>query len=196
MAKRQEVTLVSALCAEVTFSASEKRGVPETEGFQIRIEFASENEKMLCAVKTVVIRVQDDLRAYHAKHGVFPFAPGQLTKVDAHGNFVRPKALPTREELDAAGMGAKIELAKRLGLPVPQEWLDTVHTSVLSSESEPAHTDDGTKADDGTGYKYEEAWLNKQSTTKLKVLAQNEELEGYDELTRGELIEELALMES
>ena len=187
MAKKQEVTLVDALTADVVFSVSApKTGVPETNGFIVRVKFAGENEKMLAALKTVVIRVQNGLRTYYEKHKRFPFEPGKRTAVDANGEFYMPAPMPSKERLLAATLAEKIMIAETYGLAVPDEWRNP------PSDKDDEQSDDD---DDETGLKYEEDELNKLSIAKLRVLAQNEELEGYDDLTKDELVEELALIE-
>ena len=186
MAKKQEVTLVDALTADVVFSVSApKTGVPETNGFIVRVKFAGENEKMLAALKTVVIRVQNGLRTYYEKHKRFPFEPGKRTAVDAGGEFYMPAPMPSKERLLAATLAEKIMIAETYGLTVPDEW-----------RNPPSDEDDGqSDEDDETGLKYDEDELRKLSIARLRVLAQNEELEGYDDLTKDELVEELAMVE-
>ena len=193
MAKKQEVTLVDALTADVTFGVSggkvgNPNFVPATEGFVVRVKFSTENEKMLAALKTVVIRVQSNLRSYYEKNQRFPFDPGKKTTVDAMGEFYMPAPMPSRERLLAATMAERIMIAETYGLAVPDEWRN------------PPEADQSDDTDD-SDLKYDEEQLSKLNLGKLKVLAQkeelegNEDLEGYDEMTKDELVEILAAIE-
>ena len=193
MPKKQEVTLVDSLTADVSFGVSGtfKVGdvthkIPETNGFMIRVKFGTENEKMLAALKTVVIKVQNGLRVYYEKHQRFPFDPGKKTAVNAMGEFYTPAPMPSRERLLSATLAEKIMIVETYGLEVPDEWRNP------PADDEQGDTDDD---DNDSDLKYDEEQLSKLSLARLRALAQNEELEGYDELTKDELVDELALIE-
>lgn len=202
MAKKQrEWTQVSSLVGRMTFDVGggkdgEKDFVPETKGFVLEARFVNETDKTYKALSSVVIDAQGALRTYYRAHKKFPFPVGKpfVVIVDKGESNV---ALPAATHIDrleaqvasdpsSIAMADKIRVARMFGLPIPQEWLDLV--GPVAPEEEEEDTEE-------SEYKYAEDQLQGLSVAKLKVLAQKEELEGYDELTKEELVEELALLE-
>ena len=197
MAKKQDVTVVSDLVGRGKFTVSAKGemvegklvgAVPSTS-FEIEVTYKDQIEKMEYAVPTSIICLQNELRVEYRSTGKFSFVPGSSIKCGADGKYARPAPMPTKERLLAATWEQKIMVAETYGLPVPQEWRDA-----LAAETAQITTDTQSEDDDG-GYKYDEAQLSGLNLGKLRVLAQNEELEGYDELTKAELVEELSMIE-
>ena len=201
MAKKQDVTVVSDLVGRGKFTVSAKGkmvdgklvGMVPSTGFEIEVTYKNQIEKMEYAVPTSIICLQNELRTDYASTGKFSFVPGSRIKCGADGKYFRPAPMPTRERLLEATWAQKIMVAETYGLPVPQEWRDA-----LAAEEASAQITTDTQSEDedeGSGYRYDEGQLSGLSLAKLRVLAQNEELEGYDELTKDELVEELSLIE-
>ena len=195
MAKKQDVTVVSDLVGRGKFMVSAKGkmvdgkligAVPST-GFEIEVTYKDQIEKMEYAVPTSIICLQNELRVEYVSTGKFSFVPGTRIKCGADGKYFRPAPMPTKERLLEATWAQKIMVVETYGLPVPQEWLDALAAEMAQVTTDTQSEDDG--------YKYDEAQLSGLSLAKLRVLAQNEELEGYDELTKDELVEELSLIE-
>ena len=199
MAKKQDVTVVSDLVARANFTVSARGkmvdgklvgAVPSTN-FSIEVTYANQREMLEYATPTSVICLQQFLRDEYLANGKFSFAAGTRIKVGANGRYARPAPMPTKERLLSATWAEKIHVAETYGLEVPQAWRDAL-------KAESALVEDATGTEDGedeSGYKYDEEVLTKLNVAKLKVLAQNEQLEGYDEMTKDEIVEELAMIE-
>ena len=214
MAKKQDVTVVSDLVGRGKFTVSAKGkmnadgvmvgAIPSTS-FEIEVTYKDQIEKMEYAVPTSIICLQGMLREEYLATGKFAFAAGSRVKVGANGKYYRPAPLPTKERLMDATWAEKITLAEAIGLPVPQEWRDAVaggyDLSARLTEVEEQSENEEEIEDEEPELKYDEDELSKLSVSKLKVLAQKEELdgnadfEGYDDLTKDELVELLAQVE-
>ena len=200
MAKKQDVTVVSDLIGRANFTVSAKGhlvdgkivgAVPSTS-FSIEVTYANQIEKMEYAVPTSIICLQQMLRDEYLANGKFSFAPGTRIKVGANGRYTRPAPMPTKEQVANATLAQKIAMLEALGVPVPEEWMRPPVVTEKSDQSESEADDD---ADGDGAMRYDEDVLSTLTLAKLRVLAQNEELEGYDELTKDELVMELALIE-
>lgn len=205
--KRGEFTMVNSLVGEVGFSVSGgKPGtdeyIPKTDGFIIRVTYANETEKMKRALDSTRIAVQNTVRQYYRKHKRFPFAPGKVQNVDGNGEFSLPVTVHV-DKLEAQAKAGtldvhdKIRLARAMGLSVPQEWIDAISTGQNgpNGSNETNGTNSTGQNEPDAEYKYSESWLRRQNAAKLRVIAQNEQLEGYSELSQDELVEELMLIE-
>ena len=204
MAKKQEWTRVSQLVGRTTFSVSgggknvdNPKYVPLTDGFTIEVTYDNDYQVMADALTTKVIQVQNTLRTFYIANKRFPFAPGKMQKVDGEGKFTLPVASQVdRLEAQAAqglvSTADLIRIAKAAGMAIPQEWLDQVVAEPTASDDEDGQ---GNNGDNDDGMKYPAGSLEKIVISKLKRLAQDEELEGYDELTAEELREELYAIE-
>ena len=198
MPKKQDVTVVSDLVGRANFTVSAKGkmvdgvlvgAVPSTN-FSMEVTYKDQIEKMEYAVPTSVICLQGFLRDEYLAHGKFSFPVGTMIKVGANGRYTRPAPMPTRERLLAASWAEKIAVAETYGLAVPDEWRAALANENSTTVTEVQSSED--KIDATPRYNVEE--LRGQSLIKLRVLAQNEELEGYAELTKEQLVEELALL--
>lgn len=199
MAKKQDVTMVSDLVGRGKFTVSAKgtmvdgvlKGAIPSTSFEIEVSYANQIELMEYAVPTSIICLQGALRDEYLANGKFSFAPGTRIKVGANGRYTRPAPMPTKERLLAASWAEKIMIAETYGLEVPEEW-----RLALAKATAPVATSDETDGDSDTDeFKYDEEALRGLSLARLKVLAQNEELEGYDEMTKDEIVDELSLIE-
>ena len=90
-------------------------------------------------------------------------------------------AAPIEQYIKALTDTERATLAAAVGIPNPSE---------ASDDNEAIDNDDD--GDDTEEPKYDEDELAKLSITRLRVLAQKEQLEGYDDLTKDELLGELA----
>jgi len=197
MAERQDVTLVSNLVGRITFNVSGGKVdaadyVPATKGFTIEVSYKNEAEKMGCALKTTAIAVQNVLRTFYRKHKRFPFQPGTIQKVDANGEFTLPGSfhIDKLEAQAAAGSLTRddmLRLAKITGLQIPANWLTP--NEVAETPEKPDEFVDAPVA------KYEIGDLKRATVKALQVMAEEEGLD-YEELTRQELIDELAKIET
>ena len=195
--KMREFTLVSDLVARTELNVSggtegKPDYVPSTDGFIIEVTYASEAQKMGKALSSTIIDVQNILRVFYRANKRFPFQPGKVQKVTGTGVFELPVAsqvdrLEAQLKAGQVELADKIRLAISMGLEVPQDWLDQVENEPVLNEQSDDEEDDAMK--------YPEGSLDKTTIAKLKVLAQEEELEGYDELTASELREELYAIE-
>ena len=88
---------------------------------------------------------------------------------------------PIEQRIKALTDTEKATLAAAIGIPNPSE---------ASDDNE--DIDNAGNGDDIEEPKYDEDELAKLSITRLRVLAQKEQLEGYDDLAKDELLEELA----
>lgn len=203
--QRREFVMVSNLVGRISFDVSggtegKEDFVPETKGFTIEVTYKDEAEKMGNALNTSVIAVQSILRSFYRKHKRFPFAPGKTQKVNADGEFDLPMVTHI-DRLEAAVTAGQVELAdkirvaKAFGLEVPQAWLDELAAAVTMTAATTQSAATATAPTTAPQFKYNKGELSKLATTRLKVLAQQEEFEGYDEMTRAELIEDLARVE-
>ena len=194
MAKKQDVTVVSDLVGRGKFTVSAKgsmvdgvlKGAVPSTSFEIEVTYKDQIEKMEYAVPTSIICLQGALRDEYLASGKFSFAPGTRIKVGANGRYFKPAPLPNKERIMQATFEQKLELLMGLGIEPTEEWLKTNRPQVVTDS-----VDEKVVTIDEDEPKYNEEELGKQSVAKLKVLAQNEELEGYDELTRAELVAEL-----
>ena len=196
MAKKQDLTVVSDLCARARFTVSARGkmvdgvlvgAVPSTN-FSIEVTYASQREMLEYATPTSVICLQQYLRDDYLVNKKFAFVAGTRIKVGANGRYARPAPMPTKERLLAASWAEKILVAETYGLEVPQAWRDAL-------KAEQAPIDDDTTEDE-SGYKYDEEELTKLNVAKLKVLCQNEEISGYGNMTKDDMVEKLALIEN
>lgn len=197
---QREWTQVSDLVGRIAFSVkSGKPGdanfVPATAGFIVEVTYESQSDKMYNALCNSAVAVQGTVRRYYAEHQRFPFAPGKLQKVNSKGGFDLPDTVYMDKVEAKAKAGEmtledKIRLAEAMGAIVPQEWRLAME-STSAGEQSVDFVDDG----DNDGLKYDETVLEGLSLAKLRKLAQDEELEGYDELTKEELVSELAMLE-
>ena len=202
MAKKQiEFVQVDALTARISLSVSggtegKPDFVPDTDGFMIEVRYSSEAQKMGKALASTKIDVQNILRVFYRANKRFPFQPGKLQKVDGTGSFELPVSsqvdrLEAQLERGEVELVDKIRLARKLGFAIPQEWLDELSTLQAQQASDEADVEVAEEVDE---MKYDEAELTKLSITKLRKLAQDEELEGYDSLDKAQLVEELSLV--
>ena len=201
MAKKQDVTVVSDLVGRGKFTVSAKGkmvdgklvGMVPSTGFEIEVTYKNQIEKMEYAVPTSIICLQNELRTDYVSTGKFSFVPGSRIKCGADGKYARPAPMPTAERLLAATWAQKIMVVETYGLAVPQEWRDA-----LAAEEASAQVTTDTQSEDedeSSDYKYDEVQLSGLSMAKLRTLAQNEELEGYDKLSKFALIQELSLID-
>lgn len=198
MATEQEWTQISDLVGEIRFglgggTPGKDDYVPQTEGFIIRVTYGSQTEKTKAALSCTVIAVRSIMKAFYRKNKRFPFAQGKVQAVNGKGQFTMPMSshvdkLEAQLTTGQVEMADKIRLAKSLGLAVPQEWLDQVEAT------ETVPVDDDEQSDENA-LKYPKGSLDKVVIAKLRIIAQNEELEGYDDLTADELREELYTIE-
>ena len=207
MAKKQDVTVVADFVARAKFdvSGSEKivdgkvvlKAVPEAS-FELEVRYEDMTELLKYAVPTTIIALQGNLRDYYRANGKFPVAVGTRMKVKAAGTFEAPPTvhLDRLEAQVAAGgqitLADRIRLARIAGLDIPPEWLVPPVADVPTDEAVDNKDIDNDGDSDTDEPKYDEDELAKLSITRLRVLAQKEELEGYDDLTKDELLEELA----
>lgn len=217
MAAKREWTKVSDLVGEIQFSLSGgKPGtndfIPKTDDFIIRVTYANDTEKMKAALNSTRIAVQNVCRTFYRKNKRFPFAPGKVQAVNGEGEFVLPpeaaavRALQvlqatvalTQEQRQAAEtLMALLQAGPQATVTLLDVQREAAQALVPAESTTAEHQDedDTEKEEEEEEYKYAEDWLKRQTAAKLKVLAQNEELEGYDEMTKDELVEELALIE-
>lgn len=187
MAKKHEIELVDSLTATVKFGVSStKQSVPATEGFVIKVRFSSENDKMIAALKTVVIKVQAELRSHYEKYHVFPFQPGTMITVDGDGSFDKPKAPPTLSEIIAA-----LKYADKDSLADIQRMI--TEAQMVQSTLAEASEDEGDESPEEE-YLYSEEWLARKTRVQLKPLAKKHGLEDYEDMSVEELREELSLV--
>ena len=203
MAKKAiDFTMVDQLTARITVSVSggtegKADFVPDTDGFIIEVRYENEAQKMGKALSSTKIDFQNFIRTFYRAHKRFPCIPGKLQKVSGTGTFDLPVASQVdRLEAQAAqglvSTADLIRIAKAAGMAIPQEWLDQVVAEPTASDDEDGQ---GNNGDNDDGMKYPAGSLEKIVISKLKRLAQDEELEGYDELTAEELREELYAIE-
>ena len=197
-------TQVSRLVGRIGFSVSgnawtDKNGVkheavPKTDGFIVDITYESESDKMYHALCNSAVALQQTIKKYYWAHGRFPAQPGKVFKAQGDGGMDLPNTvIVDRAVANVATMDIadKIRLATAMGLEVPAEWLATQQTGPVNADNGTDVPDQGAEDAD----KYPAGTLDKVVIGKLRVLAQNEELEGYDELTADELREELYAIE-
>lgn len=199
MATKQEWTQISNLVGEIHFAVSGGKDatkpdyVPATSGFVIRVMYANETEKTKAALNSTRIAVQNVMRTFYRKNKRFPFAPGKVQVVNGEGEFTLPVSSQV-DRLEAAlkagqvDIAEKIRVAEMFGLEVPQEWRKQLTKPQTVSDDERSEEVD-------ENFKYPEGSLDHTTIAKLKIIAQNEELEGYDELTADEIRSELYLIE-
>ena len=198
MAKKAiEFTMVDQLTGRISVSVSggtegKADYVPETDGFIIEVRYDSESQKMGKALSSTRIDVQNILRTFYRANKRFPFAVGKVQKVSGTGTFELPVASQVdRLEVQASqglvSTADLIRIAKAAGMSIPADW--------LAMAEAPTVDDDGMKPAKYVEMKYPEGSLDKVVIGKLKIIAQGEELEGYDELTADELRAELYAIE-
>ena len=194
-------TQVSSLVGRIGFSVSGKafvdkdgtkhEAIPKTDGFIVEVAYESESDKMYHALCNSAVGVQQTLKKYYWTHGRFPAVPGKVFKARGDGNMDLPNTVYMDKIVaKAAGEGLDLDEITRLKAAI------ALAEAKLAAQAttEPADDDDSADEDDG-GLKYPEGSLEKFTAAKLKVLAQNEELEGYDEMTADEIRDELYAIE-
>ena len=216
MAEKQEWTMVSDLVGRISLQVSggtlgKEDYIPETKGFIIQVTYANQADKMHAALNSTRIAVQNTIRTFYRKNKRFPFKPEVVQAVDGKGEFTLPVTVHM-DRLEAQAKAGeldrddKIRLARMAG--VSEEIIAAMFPPVVvaapvaaeaaapeSTTSDQGNDDDDKSEDDADGMKYDEEELAKLSVSRLRVLAQKEELEGYDELSKEELIEELSAIE-
>ena len=184
MARKQEWTQVSERVGRITFDVS-GGDIPETTGFQIEVSYATQADMLKMALNSTRIAVQNQLRENYRKHKAWLFQPGKITKVSGSGELgaLSPveRLLSNPQLLAGATDEQKRQLAQLLGLVAPDE--------AKPLETLPEAT--GIAREGG----FDEDELMKLSLTKLRIIAQNKGVEGYDELTKEEIIEELVMLD-
>ena len=201
------VVNVSELTVTGAFSVSTKTR-PEKQGpFTLIVKYANVDEALRAAFSTTRIIVQNPLRKLHESGQSLGLKPGATLRANGKGErFVSDEErnahamvliLSKPEVLRNAPIAQRIKAAELLGLPVPQEWRDAAAAAAaVSDDITEADDDEGDEGDEGDAPKYDKSQLSKLGMAKLQVLAQNEEIAKYGEMTRAELIEELALIEN
>ncbi len=197
-------TQVSSLVGRIGFSVSgnawtDKSGtkheaIPKTDGFMVEVSYESESDKMYHALCNSAVGVQQTLKKYYWAHGRFPAEPGKVFKAKGDGSMDLPNTvIVDRAVANAATMDLadKIRLATAMGLQIPPEWTAAMAAPVSTGNDQGEESGD----DEEELFKYPAGTLDKLVVAKLRVLAQKEELEGYDELTSDELREELYAIE-
>ncbi len=203
MAKQQDVTVVSDLCARANFTVSSKGKlvdgkmvgvVPRTE-FSVQVTYSNQIELLEYAVPTTIIDLQGFLREEYLATGKFSFAAKTMIKVGANGKYGRPAPLPSAQRIAEATLAEKLIILASLGIEPTAEWL-VANTPQAIEEPVVEAAADTTNGDLGEDeeYKYNEEELATLSLIRLKVLAQKEEFEGYDDMDKDTLVEELALV--
>lgn len=193
MPKKQDVTVVSDLVGRGKFTVSAKGkmvdgelvGVVPTTSFEIEVKYKDQIEKMEYAVPTSIICLQGFLRDEYLATGKFAFAAGSRIKVGANGKYFRPAPMPSQERLLDATWAEKIMIAETFGLPVPPEW--RAAAAAVSEETE----ETAVSADSAESFRYDVIELRKQTTQKLRQLAQTDDISGYATKPRNELIDDL-----
>lgn len=195
-------TMVSDLVGRIEFSlragkAGEKGYIPKTDGFIIEVVYKDAAERMERALSHSAIAASGHIKRYHAEHGRFPFKPGEVKRVNGDGSFVLPASTyveKVEENLrkGLVGLEEKIRLAQSMGLEVPESWLEQL-------EAEDGSLDEGEEENapealprPSNGFRYKEDQLKSLNDQKLRQLCQDEQFEGYGEMTRDEMIEELS----
>ena len=186
---------VSELVGRIELSVSSKArtgkpAIPETTGFYVEIRYENAADKMYRALCSSRVAVQNTIKQYFWEHGKFPVQPGKLFKATGNGGMELPNTvIVDRAVANAATMDIadKIRLAKAMGLPIPAEWLASAQATTDVDQ-------DDSDEDEGEA-KYPEGSLDKVGMAKLKVLAQNEYIGGYADMTADELRDELYAIE-
>ena len=222
MAEKREWTMVSNLVGDVEFGISggkpgQEDYIPKTDGFVIRVTYTSETEKMKAALNSTRIAVQNTVRQFYRKNGRFPFKPGVKQAVQGDGEFTLPVTIHM-DRLEAQAKAGELDTADRVRLAriagideatiqmllgEAQGVLDSTNEStstsqgmeqsskgIVDSENESMG---GISSGEINDFKYSEGELRKLSTTRLKIMAAGEDIDGHDEMRREELIQ--ALME-
>ena len=197
MAKKQDVTVVSDLVGRANFTVSAKGkmvdgvlvGVVPSTSFSIEVTYANQIELLEYAVPTSIICLQQMLRDEYLANGKFSFPAGTRIKVGANGRYTRPAPMPTKERLLAASWAEKVLMAETYGLDVPEEWRAML--AIELNGGKPTEDEEVDEVEDEPkGFDLDE--LLKLPVAKLKRLAQDEEIDGYDDMTKDELAEALA----
>ena len=195
-------TQVSRLRGRIGFSVSgkswtDKNGtkhddVPKTEGFIVEVSYESESDKMYHALCNSAVGVQQTLKKFYWANGRFPATPGKVFKAKGDGSMDLPNTVfIDRIAAKAAGEGLDLDEITRLKAAIAM-----AEAKLAAGAGAPMDvSDQGETGETDEEFKYPEGSLDKVVLAKLKVLAQNEELEGYDELTAEEIREELYLIE-
>ena len=216
MAKKAiEFTQVDQLTGRIAVSVSggtmgKADYVPETDGFIIEVRYDNEAQKMGKALSSTRIDVQNILRVFYRANKRFPFAPGKVQKVGGTGTFELPVAshVDKLEAQAAQGLVSTadlIRIAKAAGMSIPAEWIAMVETlraesavtlAELNKPAVGASVNKGVQSDDNDEIEmqYARDWLDKQTTAKLQVLCQDEEID-HEELTAEEMRDELEQVE-
>ena len=203
-----EWTQVSSLVGRIGLSISgkawtDKNGrqypaIEKVEGLVAEISFESEADKMYQALCAARVTVQGMLKNYVWEHGRLPVQPGKPFKVASDGKMDLPNTFyMDKIAAQAAGEGLDAYAVERLKAIIATAELKLQAKPVdMSTVADATDQGDESDDDDEEVFKYPAGTLDKTVIAKLKVLAQNEELEGYDELTADEIREELYAIEA
>ncbi len=167
-------------------------------GYEIEVTYKDVAEALRYAFNSTRVTVGSEIRDAIASRKKPYITQGMLARVNAQGQRSlsieekRAQAIETLVENPAAAQGATREerekIAKLFGLVLPDDD-DEVDVGVNGVPEAAPLAASASSDDDFAGYDEDE--LNKLSLHKLRILAQNHALEGYDDLTKAELIEEL-----
>lgn len=179
--------------AWVDRNGKEYPAIPKTDGFYVEIRYESRADEKYHALCNSRVAVQNTLKQYFWEHGKFPVQPGKVFKATSNGGMELPNTIIVdRAVANAATMDLadKIRLATAMGLPIPAEWLAAQTVAPVNTSN-----DQGGDDEDDEKMKYPAGTLDRLVIAKLRILAQTEELEGYDELTTDEIRGELYAIE-
>ena len=203
---QRQWTTVSQLAGRITFSisagkdANDPKYIPETKGFEVEITYDNELDMKYHALCDSVVAVQKTVKTYYWANKRFPFQPGKVQRVRGDGTFDVPVTfhmdkLEAQHKAGQLSVADQIRLIESFGGIVPSELRAQFMATPLVTA---ADINSGLSGSEGNAAEllYDSDWLRKQTTQKLKVLAQDNEIEGYDELTRDELIEKLEVLET
>ena len=169
--------------------------IPETTGFYVEIKYENAAEKMYRALCSSRVAVQDTLKQYFWEHGKFPVQPGKVFKATSNGGMELPNTVHMdRIVAKAASEGLNLDEITRLKAAI------ALAEAKLAAAAAATQADDEDAADDedddtGDEFKYPEGSLDKVGKAKLLILAQDEEVDGYAEMSVEELRNELYIIE-
>ena len=155
--------------------------------YETEIVFGTMDQAVDAAARTVVIRMQNNVRVAYTEGKALPYPTGKRFATDHMGAYTAPAVELARKEVDrmtpelrAAFLQALLDAAKLAG--------------VIEAEASKTATpvgDAAEDADDELRVIYNENELRKLPRARLVQLAEKEELEGIEDLSKDDIVDEL-----
>lgn len=149
--------------------------------YNAKITFGTVDQAVDAAARSVVIRMQSNVRKAHEESKALPYPTDKLFLVDHMGTYSAPLEEVARRTIAAMTPEMRAAFAKA--------WLE--ENAIAEAKEETAKEEITPAVDDETDVIYDEDQLNSLSRARLEALAHKEDFEGVEDMKSSEIIDEL-----